>query len=129
MQETFELRNKLELKEKSIYSQQQEFEAYQKQVSKRNETDEEELRNQFKKDFNLLKKEKDTVLNDLEQVCIFFLLYLQFALLVPISKSCSQTNQKSVKMLLFGQKNMKVNLWYVWRFIDDLQVKHMHCIN
>lgn len=76
MQETFELRNKLELKEKSIYSQQQEFDAYQKQVSKRNETDEEELRNQFKKDFNLLKKEKDTVLNDLEQVCIFFLLYL-----------------------------------------------------
>ncbi|XP_057312821.1 protein Spindly-A-like [Hydractinia symbiolongicarpus] len=67
VQETFELRNKLELKEKSIHSQQQEFEAYQKQVSKRNETDEEELRNQFKKDFNLLKKEKDTVLNDLDQ--------------------------------------------------------------
>ena len=41
---------------------------YQKQVAKRTYTDEEEIKNQFKRELSALKKEKDGIMYDFEQV-------------------------------------------------------------
>ena len=71
VQEMFELRNKLEVKEKSLFAQQLEFENFQKHLAKKFKEDEEELQNHHKRELNAIKKANEVLNSSLEQVCLF----------------------------------------------------------
>lgn len=67
VQETFELKSKLELRDKSLQYESVEF---QKQLQKKNEEEIEEAISRVKKEQGTIKKERDSLANELEQVSI-----------------------------------------------------------
>uniref|UniRef100_T2M7A1 Protein Spindly n=1 Tax=Hydra vulgaris TaxID=6087 RepID=T2M7A1_HYDVU len=68
VQEMFELRIKLEGKDKSLSIQQQEFENFQNHLTKKFKDEEEELKNQHKKEINAMKKANELLNSTIEQV-------------------------------------------------------------
>lgn len=69
-QEVFELRSKLDAKEKALVSQENEFEEYQKLITKKHEQDLEEMQETLKKELRAMKKEKDSSMAELVQVML-----------------------------------------------------------
>ena len=67
VQETFELKSKLELRDKSLQYESVEL---QKQKKKKNEEEIEEAISRVKKEQGTIKKERDSLANELEQVSI-----------------------------------------------------------
>ena len=67
VQETFELKSKLELRDKSLQYESVEL---QKQLQKKNEEEIEEAISRVKKEQGTIKKERDSLANELEQVSI-----------------------------------------------------------
>ena len=67
VQETFELKSKLELRDKSLQYESVEL---QKQLQKKNEEEIEEAISRAKKEQGTIKKERDSLANELEQVSI-----------------------------------------------------------
>lgn len=67
VQETFELKSKLELRDKSLQYESVEL---QKQLQKKNEEEIEEAISRVKKEQGTIKKERDSLSNELEQVSI-----------------------------------------------------------
>jgi len=70
VQESFELRNKLELKDKALNSQQHEYEEYQKQALIKHNEEKEEIENTFKKECANIKKDKEQLHSEFEQVSL-----------------------------------------------------------
>lgn len=66
----FELKNKLDVKEKALVSQENDIEEYQKHISKKHEQELEEMQEVMKKELRTMKKEKDSSIAELEQVNI-----------------------------------------------------------
>ena len=79
VQESYELRTKLEAKEKAILSQEIDFEEYQKQTMRKHEEKMQEIHENMRRDLKTSKKEKDSATNDLEQV-LFCLIHLKTVL-------------------------------------------------
>lgn len=73
VQESYELRTKLEAKEKAILVQESDFEEFQKQTFKKHEEEMQEIHENMRRELKSSKKEKDTANTDLEQVYITFL--------------------------------------------------------
>ena len=69
MQEIFHLKNRLELRDKSS---QEESNELQKQLQKKHEEDIEEVISKMKKEQSLIKKDKDLLAAELEQVIAVF---------------------------------------------------------
>lgn len=67
MQETFELKGKLELRDKSLQYDSVEL---QKQLQKKHEEEIEEAISKVKKEQGIIKKERDSMANELGQVRI-----------------------------------------------------------
>lgn len=67
MQETFELKSKLELRDKSLQYDSVEL---QKQLQKKHEEEIEEAISRVKKEQGIIKKERDSMANELGQVRI-----------------------------------------------------------
>lgn len=67
MQETFELKSKLELRDKSLQYDSVEL---QKQLQKKHEEEIEEAISKVKKEQGIIKKERDSMANELGQVRI-----------------------------------------------------------
>ena len=67
MQETFELKGKLELRDKSLQYDSVEL---QKQLQKKHEEEIEEAISKVKKEQGIMKKERDSMANELGQVRI-----------------------------------------------------------
>ena len=67
VQETFELKSKLELRDKSLQYESVEL---QKQLQKKHEEEVEEAISRVKKEQGTIKKERDSMANELEQVSI-----------------------------------------------------------
>ncbi|XP_066936354.1 protein Spindly-like [Clytia hemisphaerica] len=67
VQESFELKTKLEVKERALLAQEHDFEEFQRQITKKHENDIEEIQENMRKELKNAKKEKDSANNDLEQ--------------------------------------------------------------
>lgn len=73
VQESYELRTKLEAKEKAILVQESDFEEYQKQTFKKHEEEIQEIQENMRRELKSSKKDKDAANTDLEQVSIIYL--------------------------------------------------------